>query len=343
MSKELYHLIASGSSGPQAKILTVLEGACAGEKALFDHGGLQWLSDKDGFFSQTADALPEFSVPGIHTFCGSTVYCESPAREARLVICGGGHVSLPVIRIGRMIGCTVTVLEDRPKFADNARRAGANEVICAPFEEGLKRIPGDSDTFFILVTRGHRYDLLCLEQVLQKAHAYIGMMGSRKRTAMVRDTLLARGADPVMLDSVHMPIGLPIGAETPEEIGVSIMAEIIQEKNRSGSRGGFTREILQAILDEKDADIKKVLATIVARKGSSPRAAGTKMVIFRDGRTAGTIGGGCLEADIFQKALQLMNSEHPAPVLVRADMTGRDAEEDGMVCGGILDVLLEVV
>ncbi len=340
---ELYERIAGCNPNRRTMILTVLDGETAGEKALYADGCLQWTSRKDGLFANSGDVLPEISSPGIHTIEGRQVYCEFPGREQKLVICGGGHVSIPVIRIGRMIGCTVTVLEDRPRFADNARRAGADEVICAPFEEGLMKIPGDCDTFFIIVTRGHRYDQVCLEQILQKEHAYIGVIGSRSRTARVKAALLENGADPDVLDSIHMPIGLPIGAETPEEIGVSIMAEVIQEKNRSCRRGGFTREILSAILNEENAGVKKVLATIAARKGSSPRAAGTKMVIFRDGRTAGTIGGGCLEADIFQKALQLMDGEHPVPVLVRVDMTGRDAEEDGMVCGGIIDVLLEVI
>ena len=182
------------------------------------------------------------------------------------MICGAGHVSIPVIRIGRMIGCTVTVLEDRPRFADNARRAGADTVLCEPFEEGLKKIPGDTDTYFVIVTRGHRYDQMCLEKIMKKEHAYIGMMGSRARTVKVKQALLEQGADPQVLESVHTPIGLPIGGETPEEIGVSIIAEIIQEKNRSRKRGGFTKEILRAILDEEEKDMKKVLATIVTKK-----------------------------------------------------------------------------
>ena len=79
-----------------------------------------------------------------------------------------------------------------------------------------------------------------------------------------------------MLESVHTPIGLPIGGETPEEIGVSIIAEVIQEKNRCRKRGGFTKEILKAILDEKDKDIKKVLATIVTKKAPRPEQPGQK-------------------------------------------------------------------
>ena len=94
---------------------------------------------------------------------------------------------------------------------------------------------------------------------------------------------------------------------------------------------------------KRKRDIKKVLATIVTKKGSSPREAGTKNADFPRWTTVGTIGGGCLEADIFQRSLRLMSQESLPLVLYHADMTGKDAEEEGMVCGGMVDVLLEVL
>lgn len=81
----------------------------------------------------------------------------------------------------------------------------------------------------------------------------------------------------------------------------------------------------------------------MTKKGSSPREAGTKMLVYQDGRTVGTIGGGCLEADIIQRSLRLMSQESLPLVLHHADMTGKDAEDEGMVCGGMVDVLLEVL
>ena len=117
-------------------------------------------------------------------------------KVIRFVICGGGHVSIPIIQMGLMIGCHVTVLEDRLKFADHARRAGVHEVICDSFEEGLKRIKGDKDTFFIIVTRGHRYDQVCLENIAKKPHAYIGMIGSRMRVKKVKEAVIEKGCAP---------------------------------------------------------------------------------------------------------------------------------------------------
>lgn len=340
---EFFEKLASCSLNCQNVIFTVIAPETTGEKALLSDHKLIWESPKNGFFSQNFEKLSETADSGVIFIGGKQVFCECLGHEKQLVVCGAGHVSIPVIRIGRMIGCSVTVLEDRPKFADDARKAGATQVICEPFAEGLRRIPGSKNTFFIIVTRGHRYDQTCLELIAQKEHAYIGMIGSRARTVRVKQALAEKGIDRAILDSVYTPIGLKIGADTPEEIAVSIMAEVIQVKNKSLHRGGYSKEIIDAALDETAKDVKKVLATIVTRKGSAPREVGTKMLIFRDGRTVGTIGGGCLEADVFQKAVALLADDDQKACLYHADMTGRDTEDDGMVCGGIIDVLLEVI
>ena len=228
---------------------TVLEGSCAGEKHILVEA-------------------PEGSLPSVVTEDGIRIYRERIGGRKKLYICGGGHVSMPIIRIGKMIGFTVTVLEDRPKFADNARAAGADRVFCEPFGDGLARITGDEDSWFVIVTRGHRYDTECLECILRKRHAYVGMMGSRRRVAIVKDQLHQKGVSRELLDSVHTPIGLKIGAETPEEIAVSIMAEIIQVKNSRDNSGGYSEEMLRGLMSEDGR--KKTVATIVSRKGSAP-------------------------------------------------------------------------
>ena len=120
---------------------------------------------------------------------GERIFQERISRPAKLVICGAGHVSMPIIRMGKMLGFHVTVVEDRPKFADDARRAEADQVYCEPFEDGLAKIKGDTDTWFVIVTRGHRYDTDCLRTILGKPRAYVGMMGSKRRTAIVKDQL----------------------------------------------------------------------------------------------------------------------------------------------------------
>ena len=88
-----------------------------------------------------------------------------------------------VIQLGAMMEFTVTVLEDRPLYANNARRAGAHQVICDSFENGLDQTKGSKDTYFVILTRGHRYDQICLERIAKMPHAYIGMIGSRRTSA----------------------------------------------------------------------------------------------------------------------------------------------------------------
>lgn len=212
---------------------------------------------------------------------GERIFQERISRSAKLVICGAGHVSMPIIRMGKMLGFHVTVVEDRPKFADDARRAEADQVYCEPFEDGLAKIKGDTDTWFVIVTRGHRYDTDCLRTILGKPRAYVGMMGSKRRTAIVKDQLEAEGFERDVLEAVHTPIGLKIAAETPEEIAVSIMAEIIQIKNSRAKSGGYSSELLEEILKEDECG--KVLATIISRKGSAPRGVGTKMLVWLSG------------------------------------------------------------
>lgn len=340
MKKEFYERIQEADWNHQNIVMTVLEGDSFGEKALTADQRLQWESRAGGFYTKYQGEAEKVCSSGIVEIAGYKVFCELLGQEKKMVICGGGHVSIPMIQMGRMLGFHVTVLEDRPMFADNARRAGAAQVLCAPFEESLDSIDGDEDTFFIIVTRGHRYDLVCLERIAKKPHAYIGMIGSRKRAAMVKETVIADGGNPEVVRNVYTPIGLDIGAETPEEIAVAVMAEIIEVKNKKKRNGGCSKEIMHTILGDTE---KMVLATIVARKGSAPRAAGAKMLILPDGTCVGTIGGGCAEADILRKALLMIQSKEGCPRLCHVDMTGQDAEKEGMVCGGVIDVLLEVI
>lgn len=314
-------------------VQTVLEGEHAGEKRLLIN------PEKDEMKSYE-------SILGNHRIFGERI-----GRTPKLIICGAGHVSMPIIRMGKMLGFVVTVIEDRPKFADNARAAGADQVFCLPFREGLADIPGDSDSWFVIVTRGHRYDTECLESILQKRYAYVGMMGSRRRTAIVKDQLEEKGISREVLDAVHTPIGLKIGAETPEEIAVSVMAEIIQVKNArseegGGKAGGYSVEMLACILGTGSNGVNvrkqnKILATIISRKGSAPRGTGTKMLILEDGTTIDTIGGGCIESEIIQKALLMMRTGKPDFQICTVDMTADQAEDEGMVCGGIVEVMLE--
>lgn len=341
--KTLFEAIEQTDSDLRRMVLTVIDEEFLAEKAITVEGRIVWESRPGGFFAEYQKEIQELKDCEVIELGGHRVFCDLLGEDKRIVICGGGHVSIPIIMLGVMMGCEVTVLEDRPSYADDARRAGATTVICEPFEKGLEKVSGSADTFFVIVTRGHRYDQICLEKIAQKEHAYIGMIGSRKRTAMVKENLKEKGIDSAVLDAVYTPIGLNINAETPVEIAVAIMAEIIQVKNRQKRSGGYTKEMIKAVLEQEPDHSPKVLATIVARKGSAPRGIGTKMLILRNGKCIGTIGGGCMEANVIQKARLMVATGMPKARICQVDMTGNDAEEEGMVCGGEISVLLELI
>lgn len=331
--------------------MTAIDEEILGEKALLSGGELIWESRPGSIFREHIDESKSITEGGMKTVGGRKVFCEVLGGKKKLVICGGGHVSMPIIRIGLMLGFSVTVLEDRPKFADNARREGATRVICDTFENALEQIKGDEDTYFVIVTRGHRYDQICLQNIVKKKHAYIGMMGSKRRVIRVKEAIIENGGDAGIVNRVHTPIGLNIGAETPEEIAVAVMGEIIQTKNSRKRNGGYPEELLEKITGappeggdgKEDVRDCRALATIIARRGSAPRAVGTKMLILSDGNTVGTIGGGCAEAAVQGEAIRMIRSGRTQPELYHVDMSGADAEEEGMACGGEIDVLLEVV
>ena len=337
---QLYGINAYGEN----RVLTRLSGDEICEQALVADGKLIWESIPDGFFSAHKAETEALTENGVSSIGDVSIYTEIIGREKKLVVCGGGHVSMPIIAIGKMIGFHVICLEDRPMFADNARRAGADEVLCNAFDKSLESIPGDGDTFFVIVTRGHKFDEVCLRSIAKKRHAYIGLMGSRRRVRMVMDRLVEDGYDKEVLDNVFTPIGLNIGGETPEEIAVSVMAEIIQVKNKLNKRYGYSHDIVGAVLGRDGEPGKKgVLATIVTRRGSAPRDVGTKMMVLEDGTTIDTIGGGCIEADVITKARALLLDPDAKSQLIRVNMTADEAEDEGMVCGGVVDVLMHVI
>ena len=142
----------------------------------------------------------------------------------RLILCGGGHVSLEVAHIAQRLEFELAVIDDRPEFASPERFPMAARVVCAPFLEALDALGSRESDYYVILTRGHAHDRDCLEHVLRGKYAYAGMIGSRTKVAAVKAALEAAGIARETLDGVHSPIGLSIGAQTPAEIAVSIAA-----------------------------------------------------------------------------------------------------------------------
>ena len=338
---ELYKIISENLQQKSNLLATVLEGEVAGSRYFWTDGELLGYTGTGEVNEELKTQITETPQSGIYEIEGQKFFIEHLKRQAHLVICGGGHVSQQVIKLAGKVGFHVTVLEDRPYFADRAREAGADLVLCDAFEKSLQGIAGTPDTYFLVVTRGHRFDRACLEQILKKPYAYVGMMASRGRSALLKKQMAGDGFDRKALDEMHTPVGLSIHAETPEEIAVSIVAELIQIKNQTKKTAGYDSLLMEYLTGVKEPGQPKVLATIIARRGSAPRSIGTKMLVLGDGRIIGTIGGGCMESEVQHQCLRLLREENEKSRIVCADMTVSQAEDEGMVCGGTIDVFLE--
>jgi xanthine dehydrogenase accessory factor len=154
-----------------------------------------------------------------------------------LVICGGGHVGQAVAKAGRLLDFKVTVIDDRADFASRERLPDPEiRLIADDFISALRSLTITPATHLVIVTRGHRHDEICLREVIDHPARYIGMIGSRRRTTTIREHLRREGVSAESLRRIHAPIGLEIGAQTPEEIALAILAEIVMIR-----RGGTGR------------------------------------------------------------------------------------------------------
>ena len=259
---------------------------------------------------------------------------ETVSGKPQVLLCGGGHVSAALAPLLSALDWRVCVQDDRADFVTAERFPLAEELTCAPFTELEQRTfaPG---TYFVIMTRGHKDDYVCLSALLKKDFGYMGLIGSRSKIAITRKRLLEDGFSEADFAAVHTPVGLDIGAETPMEIAVSIAAEIIQEF-RSAPRNYMEQHIVTGI---REQDRPLVLATVLEKQGSSPRGAGTRMLVDGEGRIIGTVGGGAVEAAVITEAAALCGGE--ACKVVEYSLSNTQAGNLGMICGGHIQVLLE--
>ncbi|WP_425806887.1 XdhC family protein [Desulfitobacterium sp. Sab5] len=167
-----------------------------------------------------------------------TLFIDPIYPKTQLIILGGGHIALPLAKLGKFLDFQVMVVDDRSSFANFFRFGEADEVICEDFEKAIEQLTFDVNTFIVIVTRGHHYDKVCLGSVLKSPErpAYVGMIGSRKKISAIMNALQDEGISAEQLRTVHSPIGLDIGAQTPEEIAMSILTEIMMVKRYGESR-----------------------------------------------------------------------------------------------------------
>jgi len=166
--------------------------------------------------------------------CGGTldIFIEPVLPPASLYIFGAGHVAINLYKIALNSGFDVTVIDDRETYANRERFPDAKEVIAEDFEQSMARLAPSESSYLVIVTRGHRDDMRVLRWAVQTPARYVGMIGSRRKTITIFQELTKEGLAPELFERVHAPVGLDIGAITPEEIAVAITAELIAARRK---------------------------------------------------------------------------------------------------------------
>lgn len=310
----------------------VVEGAERGNWLLL--GGEERLSfgTVPETFWREVESLPAERWQGTHVFPnGRTLYLECLEHSPRLILLGAGHVACAAARMGQLLGFEITVMDDRQDFLKRERFPRGSRLVCGKYEELSQKIPSYENAYYVIVTHGHQGDFQCLEQILPRSCAYVGMIGSRRKAAFTKERILAKGFTKEDWNRVHSPVGLAIGAQTPEEIAVSILAEIIQVKNQTGAV--YLQEEIQNVLLQEE---KGVLMTIVEKDGSSPRGIGSRMFVNEEGSVCGSIGGGTVEYEALRHAASVKEMETAV-----YDLSQEGNSPSGMICGGKVKVLFE--
>ncbi len=266
----------------------------------------------------------------------------------RLILLGGGHIALDLCKLASMVDFRVTVVDDRPEFANRARFPAAENVLCTSFSSAIEELNIRPTDYICIITRGHTQDANCLRQILQGVMPYyLGMIGSRKRTGEQLQMLEREGFSRECLGAVHTPIGLPIHAQTTAEISISILAEMIQCRRKDSVRGSGGNVLPRSNVDRSLLDAlasgggRQIAVVVLETEGSTPGTAGSMMTVDRDGQIHGTIGGGIGEARVIQAAREMFGQERGKTMKI--SMTANAAESEGMACGGNMLVWMEPV
>lgn len=232
--KRLALAIPLSAGQTRARMLILSDGQRVG--SLGDETVDSWVASR-GLEALRQGTSLTVTVPGT----ALDVFVEVQNPPPTLLIAGGGHIAVPLARLGDMLAFRVVVVDDRAAFANEERFPEADEVLAADFVDTLSGYPIDDQTYIAIMTRGHSHDMECLLQVIDSPAAYIGMIGSRRRVKGVFELVKERGYSDESLARIHAPIGLDIGARTPEEIALSVMAEVVRA--RRGANGGSLSQL----------------------------------------------------------------------------------------------------
>ena len=231
-----------------------IDAKLAGKLLIRSDGSVEGTLGADNLNSEAIKYGIELMAYGnskyVRSETGAEYFVEGYTTPPRIILCGGGHVSRAVYTFAVNLGFNLTVIDDREEFANNTRFPLGDVVVAENSAEGFRSVEINKNTFIVIATRGHRYDHVSLEAALNTSASYIGLLGSKRKTILIYEELLSKGVSIDRIKDVRAPIGLDINARTPEEIAISIMAEILMIRNG----GGGNEMKLDSNLLEKTSD-----------------------------------------------------------------------------------------
>ena len=232
--------VSALSKGGRAVVVTEANWAEGAHKALFTGDQVIGTTSAD-----MRGAAAVFDSRSELPVLAGQILAEPLIGKPRLVVFGGGHVGARVVDAAAFAGWRVTLVDDRAEFADPVRHPSAEATVACDYHDLPPTLGIDANTYVVVATRGHQHDAVVVDQLARLETRYLGMLGSRRKVALTWKLLEAQGISRARLDQIHAPVGLSIGADTPEEIAISVVAELVATR-RSGSRrrGGMDlREI----------------------------------------------------------------------------------------------------
>lgn len=296
----------------------VTEGYILPLRAAYPHAKISLSPRHDGSLYQRAAASLMKNEQDV-----SLLKKEWFMPQPTLFICGGGHVAKEVAAMAARLDLSVTVMDDREDLANRERFPLAEKVICDSYDQLPKYL--EPNACYVVVTPDHKADLQCVSAILPTEYRYLGMIGSRKKVAATFENLRKAGFSEEQISTVFAPIGLNIGAVTPAEIAVSILAQVIEVKNKTHGASAD-----RDLLETKESG---VLCVITNKTGSAPRGVGSMMFVGGN-FTRGSIGGGEPEYQAICHARNFPYFSKQEYTLNRSAANGLD-----MICGGTIEVV----
>ena len=348
--------------GRDIRLVTVIGGdvnELVGSQFLYEQNGKQLTTNKPfpldlalPFYTEIEAGLCQVK----HNNHLLELMIEPLSPPPTLLVLGSGHIAECLVSIGHLLCYEVIVVDDRPEFANPLKLPMADQIWCGSFSEMLPNVSLHSHCFAVLATRGHQTDAIALSYLINKQIPYIGMVGSKRKIRSIYTLLDKQGIHVSQHKNVYAPVGLDINSETPQEIALSILAEVqliryggsgrtlssmdqqpkVHSNDKQRNRPDLDLFRKMASAQEKNEPFAAI--TVIETAGHVPRGTGTRMMVSADGRIDGTIGGGRRESELIELSLKCLTEGEPHRATVHFSGTYDSFQP---VCGGSFEFFIQ--